>query len=82
MGTTVEPYQPGDLMLLGPDLPHTFSSVPYPTGMAEASVVQFRHDFLGADFFALPQFRPVQARSTGPPADCSSRMLPSPPGAS
>ncbi|MFD3590933.1 AraC family transcriptional regulator [Streptomyces sp. NPDC058683] len=60
VGTTVEPYRPGDLTLLGPDLPHTFSSVPYPTGMAEASVVQFRHDFLGADFFALPQFRPVQ----------------------
>jgi AraC-like DNA-binding protein/mannose-6-phosphate isomerase-like protein (cupin superfamily) len=61
VGTTVEPYQPGDLMLLGPDLPHTFSSAPHPTDMAEATVAQFRHDFLGTDFFALPQFRAVQA---------------------
>lgn len=56
VGTTIARYQPGDLMLLGPDLPHTFASEPY-AGMAEAAVTQFRHDFLGPDFFALPQFR-------------------------
>ncbi|MBF8193832.1 AraC family ligand binding domain-containing protein, partial [Nonomuraea sp. K274] len=60
VGTTVEHYRPGDLVLLGPDLPHTFTSQPY-DGMAEAAVVQFRHDFLGADFFALPQFRTIAA---------------------
>ncbi|WP_419999979.1 AraC family transcriptional regulator [Streptomyces boninensis] len=58
VGTTVERYEPGDLVLLGPDLPHTFASEPY-EGMAEAAVAQFRHDFLGPDFFGLPQFRPL-----------------------
>ncbi|GAA3767105.1 AraC family transcriptional regulator [Streptomyces chiangmaiensis] len=61
VGTTVEPYQPGNLMLLGPDLPHTFASEPYEGGMADAAVAQFRHDFLGPDFFALPQFRALAA---------------------
>jgi AraC-like DNA-binding protein len=56
VGTTVERYHPGDLVLLGPDLPHTFASEPY-EGMAGAAVTQFRHDFLGPEFFALPQFR-------------------------
>ena len=58
VGTTVERYHPGDLVLLGPDLPHTFASEPC-EGMAEAMVAQFRYDFLGPEFFALPQFRTI-----------------------
>lgn len=61
VGTTVEPYRPGDLVLLGPDLPHTFSSEPYEGGVAEAAVAQFRHDFLGPGFFDLPQFASIAA---------------------
>ncbi|MET7900705.1 AraC family transcriptional regulator [Streptomyces sp. NPDC005336] len=60
VGTTVEHYRPGDLVLLGPDLPHTFTSELY-DGIAEAAVVQFRHGFLGEGFFAFPQFRTIAA---------------------
>lgn len=67
VGTTIEHYEPGDLVLLGPDLPHTYASSGGDRGggcggaghSSEAVVTQFRHGFLGADFFALPQFRIV-----------------------
>jgi len=59
VGTAVERYQPGDLVLLGPDLPHTFASRPGEES-AEAVVTQFQHAFLGPDFFALPQFRAIE----------------------
>ncbi|MEV6267246.1 AraC family transcriptional regulator [Kribbella sp. NPDC051936] len=57
VGTDVEGYLPGDLVLLGPDLPHTYAS----DQQSEAAVTQFRHDFLGAGFFELPQFAAVQS---------------------
>ncbi|MFJ9033088.1 AraC family transcriptional regulator [Streptomyces sp. NPDC102274] len=58
VGTTVERYQLGAMVLLGPDLPHTFASEQSEAN-AEAVVTQFRYDFLGPEFFALPPFRVV-----------------------
>lgn len=60
VGNTVEPYRPGELVLLGPDLPHTFASRRGQEQPAEAVVTQFRHEFLGPGFFALPQFREIE----------------------
>jgi AraC-like DNA-binding protein len=59
VGDSIEDYQPGDLTLIGPDLPHTYASVP--DGRQEAVVVQFRGDFLGAGFFGRPEFAAVTA---------------------
>ncbi|WBB58219.1 AraC family transcriptional regulator [Streptomyces sp. WMMC500] len=78
VGTTVERYRVGDLVLIGPDLPHTFTAAPYATGMAAAVVAQFRHDFLGPGFFDLPQFRATAALLTRSAAR-GVRYTPAPP---
>ncbi|MGV9375638.1 AraC family transcriptional regulator [Nonomuraea sp. NPDC003707] len=60
VGDCVEEYGPGDLTLIGPQLPHTYQSVPG-HGRHEAIVAQFRRDFLGRDFFDRPEFADVAA---------------------
>jgi AraC-like DNA-binding protein len=44
VGDSIEEYRDGDLVLLGPNLPHTWHSEP---GRHEAVVIQFAPDFLG-----------------------------------
>ena len=70
VGESIEAYRSGDLVLLGPDLPHTWRSEEpnrNPRGSAprrrlhRAIVVQFREDFLGAEFFAAPECRGIAA---------------------
>ncbi|HEY8735149.1 MAG TPA: AraC family transcriptional regulator [Puia sp.] len=65
VGDSVEYFQPGDLVLLGPDLPHTFNhhrknlNIKGPHS-AEAIVIHFRKDFLGPHFWDLPEMAPVR----------------------
>jgi AraC-like DNA-binding protein len=58
VGDCVQDYAPGDLVLIGSEVPHTYVSTPGCEGQ-EAIVVQFRRDFLGADFFGHPEFSGV-----------------------
>lgn len=62
VGNGIADYGPGDLVLLGPNLPHSWRSGPVKPNYGEthrAVVVQFREDCLGRHFFDLPEMSGV-----------------------
>jgi hypothetical protein len=59
VGDNSEPFRSGDLVLLGPNLPHVWLSPPT-SRFAESIVVQFLPAFLGERFFSIPELRGVQ----------------------
>lgn len=64
VGDGIADYSPGDLVLLGPNLPHSWRSGPERSRSGEvhrAVVVQFREDFAGQQFFGLKELEPVAA---------------------
>ena len=64
VGNSIADYGPGDLVLLGPDLPHSWRSGPVKARAQKlhtAIVFQFRRDSLGDQFFALKELRSVAA---------------------
>ncbi|MCZ7644535.1 MAG: cupin domain-containing protein [Planctomycetota bacterium] len=62
VGDSIADYEPGDLVLLGRDLPHTWHSERARRGgeRADARYVQFREDFLGPAFFERPELARVK----------------------
>ena len=58
VGTSIESYRPRDLTLIGPEVPHAYVSTPG-TSRHEAIVIQFRRDFLGAEFVTRPEFTAI-----------------------
>ena len=63
VGDSIEDYGPGDLILLGANVPHSWRSRATGKGPQEchhAVVVQFREDFLGPGFFSLPEMASVR----------------------
>jgi AraC-like DNA-binding protein len=63
VGEGIADYGPGDLVLLGPNLPHSWRSGPVRSSSGEihrAIVVQFRADFLGQHFFELREMKSVE----------------------
>ncbi len=53
VGDSIEAFAEGDLVLLGPNLPHTWHS--RPGRRVESVVIQFRRDCLGDGFFDSPE---------------------------
>jgi AraC-like DNA-binding protein len=60
VGDSIADYEDGDLVLLGPNLPHTWDSDPRRRGPHEAVFCQFPATFLGPDFFKAPELLPVR----------------------
>ena len=61
VGTHMQDFFPGDLVLLGSNLPHCWKTeqrdgIPY----SGSVVIQFKHDFMGTAFFDKPEMKLVQ----------------------
>jgi len=69
VGDSVEDYEAGDCVLLGPDVPHAWRSEELPRSsrrggrrpLHRAIVVQFRPEFLGGAFLEAPELSRIRA---------------------
>jgi len=60
MGSHMEDFVAGDLVLIGPNLPHCWKLEPASEQEAGAIVIQFTADFLGPDFFDKPELKEIR----------------------
>lgn len=65
VGDSMAPFEDGDLILLGSNLPHMWHSDSIyfqniPTLNIEAVAIHFREDFWGTAFMQLPELRPIK----------------------
>jgi AraC-like DNA-binding protein len=61
VGDSIQPFEPGDTVFLGPDIPHLWRCEenyfqPDSTLMTRGIVLYFQEGFLGKDFFDRPEF--------------------------
>jgi AraC-like DNA-binding protein len=59
VGRSVQEFKEGDLVFLGPNLPHCWINQKTDDGVA-AHVIQFKEDFLGRDFFNIPEMEHIK----------------------
>lgn len=63
VGDSIQPYSAGDMVLLGPNLPHCWSDEPALDGadvLPELIVIQFDQSSFGAGFLALAETAPIR----------------------
>ncbi|PQA53028.1 MULTISPECIES: helix-turn-helix domain-containing protein [Siphonobacter] len=58
VGTNVSDFEAGDLVLIGPNVPHYWKNENN-TDPAHSIVIQFKEEFLGPEFFRKPEFLPI-----------------------
>ena len=59
VGDSAAAFRPGDLVMIGANMPHYWRSADHPATDAHSVVIQFREDCLGADFFHRPEMSEV-----------------------
>ena len=58
VGTHMNDFFPGDFVLLGANLPHCWKTDEFAiTGKSSSIVIQFQKDFLGNEFFSMPEMK-------------------------
>ena len=61
VGTNMQDYFPGDMVLLGSNLPHCWKTEDKAEILySESIVIQFKHDFMGTGFFDKPEMKLIQ----------------------
>lgn len=60
IGSHMADFQSGDLVLVGPHLPHCWKLTPPATRPAGAIVIQFAGDFLGKEFFSASELASIR----------------------
>ena len=61
VGDSIEPYRAGDLVLIGPNLPHCWHDESEGgSERPEAIIVQFGAETFGGGFLDLPEFEPIR----------------------
>jgi AraC-like DNA-binding protein len=61
VGNNVTDFEVGDLVLLGPNLPHCWRNESIGQDHAsESIVIQFKEDFLGENFFKMPETKGIR----------------------
>lgn len=60
VGDHVAPYQAGDLVLLGANLPHYWHSDPSSEELSHSIVIQFQHGFFQNAFFEIPELQALK----------------------
>ena len=64
VGRQVSNFEPGDLVLLGPNVPHVWlndEAASTPEIASEAIVIQFKENFVGEQFWAIPEMAAIQS---------------------
>jgi AraC-like DNA-binding protein/quercetin dioxygenase-like cupin family protein len=63
IGDNMMPFKPGDVVLVGPNLPHYWRFDKFPSakeGVSYSTVIHFRENFWGEHFTALPETRQIK----------------------
>ena len=64
VGDNISPLQPGDLVLVGSNLPHVWHQDKIPRGSSgpavHAIIVRFLESFAGRDFLEIPEMTPIR----------------------